>query len=153
MGLVAVAILVAWILFIQRGAHIDPKGKILKVRTLALDENSSAVVIDFRFANTSDVGLIVREVTVTLEDTSGRTADGMIVSEMDAKRLFEYYPVLGQKYNDTLIMRDRIGPRQTLDRMIAARFELPLALLDARKKLTVRVEDVDGPFGELTETR
>lgn len=153
MGLVAVAILVAWILFIQRGAHIDPKGKILKVRTLALDENSSAAVIDFRFANTSDVGLIVREVTVTLEDTSGRTADGMIVSEMDAKRLFEYYPVLGQKYNDTLIMRDRIGPRQTLDRMIAARFELPLALLDARKKLTVRVEDVDGPFGELTETR
>jgi len=152
-GLVAVAILVAWILFIQRGAHIDPKGKILKVRTLALDENSSAAVIDFRFANTSDVGLIVREVTVTLEDTSGRTADGMIVSEMDAKRLFEYYPVLGQKYNDTLIMRDRIGPRQTLDRMIAARFELPLAQLDARKKLTVRVEDVDGPFGELTETR
>jgi hypothetical protein len=152
-GLVVIAIAVAWIFYIQRGAHIEPTGKILKVRTLSLDENSSVAVIDFRMVNSSDYGIVVREVAVTLEDTKGRTADGMVVSEMDAKRLFEYYPVLGQKYNDTLIIRDRVGPRQAVDRMIAARFEMPLAQLDARKKLAVRVEDVDGPMGELTETR
>jgi hypothetical protein len=67
--------------------------------------------------------------------------------------LFQYYPLLGQKYNDTLKMRDRIAPRQTLDRMIAARFEIPQDQLDKRKRLAVRVEDVDGPFGELTEIR
>jgi hypothetical protein len=152
-GLVAVAIAVAWVLYIQRGAHIEPKGKILKVRTQALDNTSSVAVIDFRVANSSDYLIVVREVTVTLEDASGNPVDGMMVAEMDAQRLFQYYPLLGQKYNDTLKMRDRIPARQTLDRMIAARFEIPQAQLDARKKLTVRVDDVDGPFGELIETR
>jgi hypothetical protein len=37
--------------------------------------------------------------------------------------------------------------------MIAARFEMPVARLDARKKLRLRVVDVDGPSGELVETK
>ena len=153
MGLVVIAVATAWVLYVQRGAHLDPKGKIMKVRTLALDETSSLAVIDFRVANHSDVGIQVRQVTMTLEDRSGRIAEGMVVSEVDAKRLFQYYPLLGEKYNDTLILRDRIGPRQTVDKMVAARFEMPLAQLDARKSFVVRVEDVDGPVGELTEAR
>jgi hypothetical protein len=152
-GLVAVGLAVAWVLYIQRGAHIEPQGKILKVRTQALDETSSVAVIDFRLENSSDIGIVVSEVTVTLEDASGKTADSMLVSEVDAQKLFQYYPLLGQKYNDTLKMRDRLPGHHAVDRMIAARFEMPQAQLDARKKLTVRVEDVDGPFGELTETR
>ncbi len=153
MGLVVIAIAVVWIFYMQRGAHIEPAGKILKVRTLALDEGSSIAVIDFRVVNSSDYTVIVREVNVTLEQPNGTAPDGTVVSEVDARRLFQYYPVLGQKYNDSLIIRDRIKPHQTLDRMIAARFEIPVAQLDARKRLKLRIVDVDGPSGELIETK
>jgi len=152
-GLVVIAIAVAWILYMQRGSHIEPVGKILKVRTLAMDENSAVAVIDFRIQNTADFPIVVREVTVTLQEPNGTTDDGSSVAEMDAQRLFQYYPVLGQKYNDTLKMHDRIKPHETLDRMIAVRFEIPQARVDARKTLKLRVEDVDGPSGELIETR
>jgi hypothetical protein len=152
-GLVVVAIAVVWIFYMQRGAHIEPAGKILKVRTLALDEGSSIAVVDFRVVNSSDYTVVVREVTVTLEQPNGAAQDGTVVSEVDARRLFQYYPVLGQKYNDSLIIRDRIKPHETLDRMIAARFEIPVAQLDARKRLKLRVVDVDGPSGELIETK
>ena len=150
-GLVVVAIAVVWIFYIQRGAHVEPRGKILKVRTLATDENSSVAVIDFRVDNASDVLVVVGDVTATVEEPGGKIAEGAVASEMDAQRLFQYYPILGQKYLDTLKMHDRLQPRQVLDRMIAVRFEIPQARLDARKNLKLRVEDVDGPAGEISE--
>lgn len=153
MGLVAVAIAVAWMFYINRGAHIEPAGKILKVRTLGLDENSSVAIVDFRVTNSSDYTVVVREVNVTMDAPNGSAIDGETVSETDARRLFQYYPILGQKYNDSLIIRDRIKPRSTIDRMIAARFEIPVARLDARKRLRLRVVDIDGPSGEIAETK
>lgn len=152
-GLVAVAIGVAWMFYMQRGAHIEPAGKILKVRSLALDENSSVAIVDFRVVNSADYAVVVREVVVTMDARDGSSVEGQTVSESDARRLFQYYPILGQKYNDSLIIRDRIAPHATLDRMIAARFELPVAKLDARKRLRLRVVDIDGPSGELIETK
>ena len=152
-GLVVILIAVAWILYMQRGAHIEPQGKILKVRTQALDENAAVAIADFRVENSSDYPVVVRELQVTLEGADGKTYEGSVVAEMDAKRLFQYYPLLGQKYNDTLKIRDRITPHQTIDRMIAARFEMPQTELDKRKKMAIRVVDVDGPSGELTESR
>ena len=148
-----IAIVVVWILYMQRNAHIEPQGKILKVRTQAMDENSSVAVVDFRMVNSSDYPIWVREVVVSLQGADGNTYDGAVVSETDAKALFRYYPLLGQKYNDSLIVRDRIHAHQTVDKMIAARFEMPQGQLDARKKLTVHIEDVDGPSGDLVETK
>lgn len=152
-GIVVIVIAVIGVLWMQRGAHVELKGAILKVRTHAIDENSSLAVIDFRFVNPSDYPFIVRTVTVSMNDASGKTYDGSTVSDVDAKRLFQYYPLLGQKYNDSLLMRDKIGARQSLDRMIAIRFEVPVGLLDARKNLTVRIEDVDGPVSAIVESR
>jgi hypothetical protein len=150
---VVVAVVVAVVLYIQRGAHIELKGSIQKVRTLAMDDNSSVAILDFRFVNPSNYGFVVREVKVSLEDKQGRTLDGAVVSEMDAKRIFQYYPMLGQKYNETLLVRTKIGPRQAMDRMVAARFEIPEKLLQDRKQLRIRVEDVDGPVSEIVEAR
>jgi hypothetical protein len=152
-GLVVVAIAVAWMFYMQRGAHIEPAGKILKVRTLALDENNSVAIVDFRVTNSADYAVMVREVDVTLDASNGSTVEGQTVSESDARRLFQYYPILGEKYNDSLIIRDRIKPHATLDRMIAVRFDKPVAQVDARKRLRLRVVDVDGPSGELIETK
>jgi len=152
-GLVVVAIAVAWMFYMQRGAHIEPAGRILKVRTLALDDNNSVAILDFRVTNSADYAVVVREVDVTMDAANGSSVDGETVSQPDARRLFQYYPILGPQYNESLIIRDRIKPHQTLDRMIAVRFDVPVARLDARKRLRLRIVDVDGPSGELVETK
>jgi len=150
-GLVVILIAVGAILYIQRGAHIELKGAVLKVRTLAMDENSSVAVVDFRFANPSNYPFVVRSVDISATGPNGQNYESMPVSEVDAKRLFQYYPILGQKFNDSLLPRDKIPPQHSEDRMIVARFEIPIAQLDARKNLKIRIEDVDGPVSELAE--
>ena len=150
-GLAIIALAVGGIFLMQRGDRIELPGKILKVRTAPLDDDSSIAVIDFRITNPSNILLEVRTVTVEMEDNQGRSYLGQSVSEMDAVRLFEGLPVLGQKFNPTLIMRERIGSHGSADRMIAARFQAPMALLDARKRFVVRIEEVDGKTFEYTE--
>src|SRR5690242_19598743 len=118
----------------QRGAHIDLKGAVLKVRTQAMDENSSVAVADFRFVNPSNYPFVVRQVDVSVIDKDGKILEGSPVSELDARRLFQYYPVLGQKFNDSLVMRDKIPARQSMDRMPVARLEAPQAVLESRRK-------------------
>jgi hypothetical protein len=152
-GIAAASALVGVLLYWNRGAHIELKGSILKVRTLATDPSSAVVFADFRFANPADYPFVVRKVEVTMEDASGQLIEGTDVADVDAKRLFQYYPTLGQKYNPSLLMNDRIAPRQTLDRMIAAQFKLAEEKVQARKALRIRVEDVDGAVSELVETR
>ena len=114
----------------QRGARVGLTGSFLKVRTAPLDENSSIAVIDFRFGNPANVNFVVRSVTVVLEEKDGKQYEGRTISEMDAKRLFEGIPLLGQKFNDTLVMNDKIPAHSSEDRMIAARFEAPEARLE-----------------------
>jgi hypothetical protein len=150
-GLAIIALAVGGIFLMQRGDRIELPGKILKVRTAPLDEESSIAVIDFRIANPSDILFEVRTVTVEMEDSQGKGSVGDSVSEMDAKRLFEGVPVLGPKFNPTLLMRDRIGSHGSADRMIAARFQVPMAVLDGRKRFVVRIEEVDGKVFEYAE--
>lgn len=150
-GLGIIAIVVAGILYMQRGAHLAPAGSIQKVRTQPMDENSSVAVIDFRIENGSDYGLIVRQVSVTMEAKDGKIYEGAVASAVDTRNLFQYFPLLGQQYNDTMVSRDKIQPHQKIDRMVAARFGFPEKQLEDRRKLTVIVEDVDGPAAVITE--
>jgi hypothetical protein len=150
-GLAIIALAVGGIFLMQRSDRIELPGKILKVRTAPLDEESSIAVIDFRMTNPSNVLFEVRTVTVEMEDNQGKGVVGQSVSEMDAKRLFEALPVLGSKFNQSLLMRDRIGSHGSADRMIAARFQMPLATLDGRKRFVVHIEEVDGKVFEYSE--
>ena len=150
-GLAIIALAVGGIFVMQRGDRIELPGKILKVRTAELDADSSIAVIDFRITNPSDVQFEVRTVTVEMEDNQGKSYQGQSVSEMDSIRLFEGLPVLGQKYNKTLLMRERLGSHGSGDRMIAARFQAPLAMIDGRKRFIVRIEEVDGKSFEYSE--
>jgi hypothetical protein len=152
-GLAVVLIAAGAIVYMQWGAHVEVKGSILKVRTMALDENSSLAVVDFRVTNPADYAFVVRNCTIILDNGGEQMFEGTSVPETDVKRIFDAYPVLGQKFNDSLIMRNKIAPHSTQDRMIAARFETPIEKLDARKRLLVRIEDVDGPVSELVETK
>ncbi|PWT99939.1 MAG: hypothetical protein C5B51_26025 [Terriglobia bacterium] len=150
-GIVVVLAVIAGVFYAQRGSHLELQGKVLKVRTAPLDENSGVAVIDFRITNPADFTFQVRAVTVAVEDNSGMRTQGTTISEVDAQRLFQAVPLLGQKYNPSLLMRDEIGAHATEDRMIAARFEVPEAALEKRKQLTVRIEESGGLISEIKE--
>ncbi|MEO8595957.1 MAG: hypothetical protein ABI759_21730 [Candidatus Solibacter sp.] len=150
-GLAIIALAVGGIFFMQRGDRMQLPGKILKVRTAELDQDSSIAVLDFRISNPSDVQFEVRTVTVEMEDKAGKSYLGQSVSDMDAKRLFEAMPVLGGQFNPTLLMRERLSSQGSADRMIAARFQAPLSMIDSRKRFIVRIEEVDGKSFEYSE--
>jgi hypothetical protein len=152
-GLLVVAIAVAAIFYFQRGAHMELLGSIQKVRTLVLDENSAAAIIDFRLRNPADYRWVVRQFSVTMTDEKGNEMEGMLVSEVDAKQLFAYFPALGQKYNDSLLPRAVIQPHATVDRMLAVRFEAPEKVVQQRKGLRIRIEDLGGPVSDVVEGR
>ncbi len=133
-----------------KGAHLQLDGKILKVRTGALDESTSAAVIDFRIQNPTDVQFVIRDLTVTLQKADGTMATGTSIAKTDLKMLLTYNKFLGAQYNDALSLHDKIGPRSTVDRMVAVRFEEPLKTLETAKSLKLYMQDVDGTEWETT---
>ena len=160
-GFAAIAILVGGIFYMQRGDKIDLPGKILKVRTAVLDDGkgdrgedhpaTSIAVIDFRVTNPSDVIFEVRTVTVQMIAADGKVLDGQISSDSDAAAMMKALSTLGEKYNKTLMVKERVGAHGSEDRMVAVRFVTPLTELDARKNLKIRIEEVDGKTFEYSE--
>ena len=150
-GLVCVAIAVGVILFIQRGAHLDLPGSVLKVRTAPLAESSSVAMIDFRVSNPSDYPARVRTVRVYAEAKNGGRLEGTIIADVDAQRVFDALPLLGKKYNPSLVLQDNIPGHATWDRMIGAQFDLPDDQLQQRKRLIISIEEIDGSIFEIVE--
>jgi hypothetical protein len=152
-GLAVIAAMIGGFLYATRGAHVVLEGTIQKVRTQAMDEKSCVAFADFRFVNPSDHPFVVRSVTMTIEDKDGKRHEGTFVADVDAKQIFDYYKTLGPKYNDSLLPRERIPSRESRDRMSAARFEVPESVVQSRRSLVVRVEEVDGGISEIAEQR
>jgi hypothetical protein len=169
-GFAVIAILVGGIFYMQRGDKIDLPGKIIKVRTAVLDDGkadrgpdhppTSVAVIDFKISNPSDVIFEVRTVTVTMIGADGHTYEGQITSDSDAASMMKVLPVdptrveqwpTSEKYNKSLMVKERIGAHDSQDRMVAARFVVPINELDARKNLKIRIEETDGKTFEYTE--
>ena len=149
-GVVLIAAAVYGVLYTHRGAHLELKGEILKVRTGALSDNDSIAILDFRVENISDVPFVVRQVEVTVEKPDGTQAESAIISKMDLKQLFQFNRFLGDQYNDTLIIKDKIPPHAKVDRMVAARFDMPNKILETAKSIHLSIQDLDGPLFETT---
>ncbi len=156
-GAVLTMLAVAVLLFVTRGSHIEIKGSIQKVRVQAMDSKSCVVIVDFHFVNPADYLFIVANAVVYLETKDGERLEGTAVAADSADKLLAYYskinPDLGPKYNDTLKIRDRINPGESMDRMICARFEIPAAEAEARKRVILRIQDVDRAVSEIVEKR
>ena len=150
-GIGLIAVVVSGVLYMQRGARVGLTGNFLKVRTAPLDENSSVAIVDFRVNNPSNVRFVVRHVTLVLDDPDGNKYDGRTVAETDAKRLFEVIPLLGEKFNETLLMNDTVQSHATADKMVAVRFDAPESRLEKRQRFILKIEDVDGPVTEIVE--
>jgi len=152
-GLAVVAVGIFFTLFATKGSHLDLDGKILKVRVLSLNPNASIVVVDFRAKNPSDIGVLVKNVTMTLEPSTGEPVDGTPISKFDVENVFKYEKLLGTKYNDVLSIRDKIAPHETVDRMVGARFELSDSAIDSRKAIRLAIDDMDGAVAQIVEKK
>lgn len=155
-GLALAVILVAaglwFVLRVNKGSHMVLEGQIQKVRTLGLPDDSTAVIVDFRVTNPTDFKFMVRELHV-LVDAGGKVTDVEPVADVDAKALFDGYPAIGQKFNDTLRMRSVIPSKATQDYMAAVRIEMPVDQVEKRRDLKLRIEEMDGLTTELIEKR
>jgi hypothetical protein len=147
-GVVVIAIAVALVLSSTKGSHLVLNGKVLKVRTGALSQDDCIAVLDMRLENPSNLAFVVRQVEVTLEKKDGTMADGLVVSKGDLKQLFQFNRFLGDQYNDSLTIKDQVPPHATVDRMVAARFEVKHQELDEAKAIHLSIQDMDGPLFE-----
>ena len=144
------AAVISGVFWSTKGSHLQLQGQVLKARTGALAEEDSIAVLDFRLQNPSDVRFVVRLVKVTLEKADGQKVDGALVSKTDMKQLFQFNRFLGSPYNQALSIRDEIPPHGQVDRMVAARFDVPQQQLEASKGIQLWVQDLDGAEFETT---
>lgn len=142
-GLAVIAIAVAGILFMQRGAHMALPGKITRVRTIGSDAASSVALVDIEFTNSSDYLWVVGEISVTFEDAQGNQFDGRVASLIDAQRLFDASGSLGS-FHPPLGTGSQIPPHDSRQHTLAAQFDAPESVLQARKHLKVRIDEVNG---------
>lgn len=143
-GVAVVAIAIAFILLGTKGAHLTLEWSLVKPRMGALNDTNSAVVVDFRFANPSDVPFVVSDVNMTVTKTDGSTVDGQIISRSDVGQLLQFNRFLGDQYNPVLVIHDTVQPRSKIDRMLAASFPLPMADLQKAKTLRITLHEMDG---------
>ena len=149
-GLTVVGLGIFGVLYVNRGSHVELKGEILKVRTIA-DGDGTIVFADFRVTNAASIPFVVSSVKMTMETPEDEVATAVIFSRSDVDNVTKYLKVLGPKYNDVLTIKDKIPPVQTVDRMAAGRFAFPSKFLQQRKTLRLRIEEVDGAASEIVE--
>ena len=148
---VVVIVIVVWTGFVRTaGNHLAPTGSIGKVRTVKASDELTYMVIDFNVKNDSDRDMIVRSVEGVV-DTAGGSVTGSPVAAADVAAAFKNYPLLGEQYNPVLKERDVIPAHGFVDRMVGLRIDAPYETVDARKRVTLRVQDVTGPVVELTK--
>lgn len=134
-----------------KGNHLAPTGKIAKVRTVKAGDDATFMVIDFDIMNDSDRAMVVHTLETTIEMPDGATATGQSVAASDMGMAFKNYSLLGEQFNPVLKERDVIPPHQQVGRMVGVSFDVPYDKVEARKQVTVRIEDATGPVLEMTK--
>jgi hypothetical protein len=147
-GLVVVAVAVGGILLMQRGAHMELTGP-MSVRILPTDPNTALAVVDLHITNPADYDFEVSNIIVTLV-----TADGEFptttVGRVDAKRLFDSMPEAGP-FHPTLYTKAMIPAHSTADYTVLAQYSAPEKILKNRKRLVVRIQEINGKIAEFSE--
>jgi hypothetical protein len=147
---IAVISLLVWQGFVStKGNHLEPAGKIGKLRAQKVDDNEIVVVLDFQMKNDADIAMVVRGVEAGLESADGSLVKGGVLAGVDLVNVFRNYPQLGEQYNPPLKARETVKGHDSVDRMVGFRFDMPEAAFQQRKSLTLRIEDITGPVLEL----
>ncbi len=153
----AVAIVVIggliWLGFANtKGNHLAPTGSIGKVRTIKAADDLTFMVIDFHVKNDSDRDMIIHSIEATV-DAPGGPFTGSGVADSDVKSAFLSYPLLGDQYNPVLKERDKVPAHQEVDRMVGIRFDVPAEKIEARKQVSLVLDDVTGTSVTLTKPK
>jgi hypothetical protein len=151
-GLIIVIAMISGGLYLSRDSHVELVGTIQKVRVGKLDGQRSVVVADFRVTNPSAYPFQIKDLELDLT-SGGKVLAGRFIPETDTKNLFLGVPELGEKYNPSFRIRERVEKKSTVDRMLAFVVEAPLEWVEAREMLVLRMREVDGPVSELVEQR
>jgi len=152
-GLGVVALLAAAGYWLNRGSQARLEVRWLKVRTLATGPDTSLAVFDLRIHNPSRVLFQVKDVEVAAVDAAGGRQEGLVAAQTDLDRVLGYYPTEGPRYTPVLKFRERIRAGETVDRTVAASFNMPEQALDARQGFEVRIHDADGEVVIVREQR
>lgn len=147
---IAVIAIVVWQGFVStKGNHLDPKGKIGKVRAQKVDDNETIVILDFNVKNDADIAMVVRNVEARLDAADGTPVNGSMIAGADLANFFRNYPETGEQYNPPLKARESIAGHSSIDRMVGIRFDVPDETVQKRRDVVLRVEDITGPVLEL----
>ena len=150
-ALAIVAVVVSFVWFGNVSSHLVLKGTILTVRAVDTGDGGSIGVVDFRLKNPTNVPFVVKLVEVTVDPASGDVPKSFLISKSDIGAVFDVHPALGPKFHEILSLRDKIGPNQSSDWMIAAKFDTPAGVIEKRKGIHLHIEDVDGTEADFTD--
>jgi hypothetical protein len=149
---IVVIAVVVWTGFEKtKGNHLIPTGSIGKVRTARVDDNTTFMVVDFNIRNDSDRQMVVRNIQAMFELRDGSFVEGSPIAARDVISAFHAYPLLGEQFNPVLKERDVIQPHESLDRMVGLRFDAPSDVVNNRKRVVLKIEDVTGPVLEMAK--
>jgi hypothetical protein len=137
-GLAVVGAALFGVLYVNRGSHVELKGEILKVRTIA-DGDGTIVFADFRVTNAAAIPFVVNSVKMSMETTQEEMADVLSKSDVD-----KYSKVLGPKHNDVISIKDQLPPAEAVNRIAVGRFSLSSEFFQDPKALSLRLDDAGG---------
>lgn len=143
---------IVWIVVAtNQAALVTLEGSILKVRTYPLNAQSTLVIADFRITNPSALLFEVDSLEMFVDRAGSPPAPAGILGRTEVDLVFQYQKLTGPKYNNTLIVSNRIQPGATLDRMIAGRVELTEAEIESRTGVRLRIQEFRGQVAEIAE--
>ena len=154
LGLLCVAGYLGFFMNATKDSRLRLEGKILGVHVSGLSGSAATIVaLDVRITNTSDVPFVAGSATIRVEPAAGEPMEAVTMGRPDLEQMFQYLPQLGPKVNPLLGAQDRIAGRQALVRTLGARINVLPDVIQSRKGLVLRLEDVDGAIVEIREGR
>lgn len=150
-GAVLIGAFIAVVVYAYWGNTPELTAEVLRVRTLQTADDATVAVMDARFRNPSRIEFEVRQVRIAYRDASGEIVEGTTIAHEHNVRLFEQFPVLGDRYNDTLTAKTKVAPGETVDRMLVARFEKPLDHFEQRQAILIEVEETEGAVSKIEQ--
>ena len=152
-ALFIVAVLLALVVWSNRGSQLRLESKILKTRVIPADETSSIAVLEVRIKNPSNVTFVVRDVHSKVILADGTELDGELVAQVDLDRVLEGLKIYGPRYNAVLKAKDSLAGSWQGDRTVVATFPRSAAEIERRRGFVIDVDDVDGALVHWEEAR
>lgn len=142
LALVAVGLVALAYNWTTSGEQTRLEGEITEVRTLAVEDEASVLLVNFEVENITNLPFVAHERWLEVVDADGNQYQGANVDGFHMKELFRYFPdKLGGMKDAPMVFKTRIEAGEKHRALLGARFEISKADLDARREIIVRIVD------------